>query len=228
MRSCVRLLKSPVAQQLSSEHYEKLKHRIKKTLKAAEQNRADVVIAREVWHISAGSTDTARLVFIDESGAKTNMTRLYGRGFDGGRVYDCVPHGHWSATTMIAAVGTEGTRAPFVFEGAMDAEMFVAYVKHVLVPELRPGDIVVMDNLRSHKNAHARELIEQAGAHVWFLPPYSPDFNPIEKMWSKIKAYLRKACARTQETLYQAIADALATVTQSDIRGWFESCGYII
>jgi len=156
------------------------------------------------------------------------MTRLYGRGFNGGRVYGCVPHGHWSATTMIAAVGTEGTRAPFVFEGAMDAEMFVAYIKHVLVPELKPGDIVVMDNLRSHKNVHAQELIEQAGAHVWFLPPYSPDFNPIEKMWSKIKAYLRKACARTQEKLYQAIADALATVTQSDIYGWFKSCGYII
>jgi transposase len=156
------------------------------------------------------------------------MTRLYGRGFDGGRVYDCVPHGHWSATTMIAAVGTEGPRAPFVFEGAMDTEMFVAYVKHVLVPELRLGDIVVMDNLRSHKNAHALELIEQAGAHVWFLPPYSPDLNPIEKMWSKVKAFLRKVCARTQETLYQAIADALATVTQSDIRGWFKSCGYTI
>ena len=187
-----------------------------------------MLIAREVWHVSTESIDTARLVFIDESGAKTNMTRLYGRGFNGGRVYDCVPHGHWSPTTMIAAVGTEGTRAPFVFEGAMDAEMFVAYVKHVLVPELKPGDIVVMDNLRSHKNAHAQELIEQAGAHVWFLPPYSPDFNPIEKMWSKIKAYLRKACARTQEKLYQAIADALATVTQSDIRGWFESCCYII
>ena len=187
-----------------------------------------MLIVREVWHVSTESIDTARLVFIDESGAKTNMTRLYGRGFNGGRVYDCVPHGHWSPTTMIAAVGTEGTRAPFVFEGAMDAEMFVAYVKHVLVPELKPGDIVVMDNLRSHKNAHAQELIEQAGAHVWFLPPYSPDFNPIEKMWSKIKAYLRKACARTQEKLYQAIADALATVTQSDIRGWFESCGYII
>jgi transposase len=228
LRSCVGLLKSHAVQLLSSEHYEKLKHRIKKTLKAAEQNRADVVIAREIWHVSAGSTDTARLVFIDESGAKTNMTRLYGRGFDGGRVYDCVPHGHWSATTMIAAVASEGTRAPFVFEGAMNAEMFVAYVKHVLVPELRSGDIVVMDNLKSHKNTHARELIEEAGAHVWFLPPYSPDFNPIEKMWSKIKAFLRKACARTQETLYQAIADALATITQSDIRGWFKSCGYII
>jgi transposase len=129
---------------------------------------------------------------------------------------------------MIAAVGTEGPRAPFVFEGAMDTEMFVAYVKRVLVPELRLGDIVVMDNLRSHKNAHALELIEQAGAHVWFLPPYSPDLNPIEKMWSKVKAFLRKVCARTQETLYQAIADALATVTQSDIRGWFKSCGYTI
>ena len=190
MKSCVRLLISLALQQPSSEHCRKLSHRIKKTLKAAEQNRADVVIAREVWHISAGSTETARLVFIDESGAKTNMTRLYGRGFDGGRVYDSVPHGHWSATTMIAAVGIEGTRAPFVFEGAMDSEIFVAYVKHVLVPELRSGDIVVMDNLKSHKNSHARELIEEAGAHVWFLPPYSPDFNPIEKIFRRNKGLL--------------------------------------
>ena len=106
--------------------------------------------------------------------------------------------------------------------------MFCAYVKEVLVPELNEGDIVVMDNLQSHKNSYARKLIKQAGAHVWFLPPYSPDFNPIEKMWSKIKAYLRKACARSRETLYQAIADSLDTITQSDIYGWFKSCGYNI
>ena len=129
---------------------------------------------------------------------------------------------------MIAAIGTAGARAPFVFGGAMDSEMFCAYVEKVLVPELKPGDIVVMDNLQSHKNASARKLIEEVGAEVWYLPAYSPDYNPIEKMWSKIKAFIRKVGARTQELLYQAIADALATITQSDIHGWFKSCGYDI
>jgi transposase len=127
---------------------------------------------------------------------------------------------------MVAAVGTTGTRAPFVFEGAMDTEMFRAYVKEILVPELKPGDIVVMDNLTCHKDETARSYIEQAGACVWYLPPYSPDFNPIEKMWSKIKAYLRKAAARTEEALYQAIKEALSAITLSDIKGWFLSCGY--
>lgn len=129
---------------------------------------------------------------------------------------------------MIAAIGTAGARAPFVFDGAMDSEMFCAYVEKVLVPELKPGDIVVMDNLQSHKNASARKLIEEVGAEVWYLPAYSPDYNPIEKMWSKIKAFIRKVGARTQELLYQAIADALDTITQSDIHGWFKSCGYNI
>jgi transposase len=139
-----------------------------------------------------------------------------------------VPHGHWCTTTMIAAVGLGGAKAPFVFEGPMDLQMLRAYVKHVLVPELRPWDIVVMDNLSSHKDAEARTLIEDAGAYVWYLPPYSPDFNPIEKMWSKSKAFLRKAAARTQEYLYQAIADALTTISLSDIRGWFKACSYNI
>ena len=106
--------------------------------------------------------------------------------------------------------------------------MFSAYVRHVLVPELQPGDIVVMDNLSSHKDAEARALIEDAGAYVWSLTPYSPDVSPIEKMWSKIKAFLRKAAARTQEYLYPAIADALATISLSAIRGWIKSCGYNI
>ena len=110
----------------------------------------------------------------------------------------------------------------------MDTEVFQAYVEHVLVPELKAGDIVVLDNLRCHADIHARRLIEKAGAQVWFLPPYSPDLNPIEKMWSKVKAFLRKACARTQEALYQAIADALATITADDACGWLQSCGYTI
>jgi len=198
-------------------------------LKPSEQDRDDVVVRRQQWQQTlAWGLITERFLFIDESSAKTNMTRLYGWAFGGARLIDVVPHGHWCTTTMIAAVGLGGAKAPFVFEGPMDSQMFRAYVKHVLVPELRPGDIVVMDNLSSHKDAEARTLIEDAGAYVWYLPPYSPDFNPIEKMWSKIKAFLRKTAARTQEYLYQAIADALATITPSDIRGWFKSCGYKI
>jgi transposase len=186
------------------------------------------VLAREAWGLKAVVTEVSRFIFIDESGAKTTMTRLYGRGFDGARVYDHVPHGHWCTTTMVAAVGLAGVKAPFVFDGAMDTEVFQAYVEHVLVPELKAGDIVVLDNLRCHADIHARRLIEKVGAQVWFLPPYSPDLNPIEKMWSKVKAFLRKACARTQEALYQAIADALATITADDACGWLQSCGYTI
>jgi len=155
------------------------------------------------------------------------MTRLYGRAFDGGRVYDSVPHGHWCTTTMISAIGLNGPQSPFVFKGAMDAEVFRIYVEKVLVPELHRGDIVVMDNLSSHKDTLAREMIEAAGATIWDLPPYSPDFNPIELMWSKVKAYLRQAKARTEKALIQAIADALTTITHGDCIGWFKHCGYV-
>lgn len=156
------------------------------------------------------------------------MTRLYGRAFDGQRVYDTVPHGHWCTTTMVSAIGLSGPKAPFVFGGAMDGEAFRVYAERVLVPELRPSDIVVMDNLSSHKDTQARDMIERTGALLWDLPPYSPDFNPIEEMWSKVKAFLRKAKARTQKTLVRAIADALATITQDDCVAWFRHCGYLV
>ena len=127
---------------------------------------------------------------------------------------------------MIAALGLEGSTAPMVIEGATDAAVFRAYIKHVLVPVLRAGQIVVMDNLSSHKNAEVRKMIEATGAMLWFLPPYSPDFNPIEKMWSKVKEFLRSAEARGTEQLYQAVGMALNEVTPQDAQGWFASCGY--
>ena len=170
--------------------------------------------------------DMSRLVFIDESGAKTNMTRLRGRCKGGRRLYDSAPHGRWETTTMIAALGRAGPMAPMVIEGATDAAVFRAYVKHVLVPVLAAGQIVVLDNLGTHKNAEVRRLVEAAGATVWFLPPYSPDLNPIEKMWSKVKAFLRAAKARGTEQLYQAVGKALAQVTPQDAQGCFASCGY--
>lgn len=154
------------------------------------------------------------------------MTRLYGRTFGGQRLVDATPHGHWSTTTMISALRFDGSTADMVLDGATDGAAFGAYVEHVLSPSLRPGDIVVMDNLAAHKMAAIIAAIEQTGAQVRFLPPYSPDFNPIEKMWSKIKAYLRKVKARTKEALWQAVGDALRTVTAFDALGWFESCGY--
>ena len=154
------------------------------------------------------------------------MTRLYGRCKGGGRLVDATPQGHWETTTMIGALGAEGSTALMVIEGATDAAVFRAYVKHVLVPTLHQGEIVVMDNLSSHKSPEIREMIEAAGAELWYLPPYSPDLNPIEKMWSKVKTFLRGTKARGTEELYQAIRQALQKIKPQDARGWFESCGY--
>lgn len=170
--------------------------------------------------------DLNRLVFIDESGAKTNMTRLYGRAGKGERVVDLSPHGHWCTTTMISSVRLNGSTACMVVDGSTTGDVFRAYVENVLVPSLQPGDIVVLDNLASHKDQASLEMIRQAGAEVRFLPPYSPDLNPIEKMWSKIKQNLRSVKARTQDALLAAIAAALVCVSEEDALGWFASCGY--
>jgi transposase len=166
------------------------------------------------------------LVFLDESGAKTDMTRLRGRSPRGERVYDHTPAGHWGTTTMISSIRLDGSTACMTVKGATDTDVFAAYVQFVLRPTLRPGDLVVLDNLSPHKGAAALRLIEQAGATVCFLPPYSPDLNPIEEMWSKVKTLLRTEKARTEEALEAAIARALAQVTASDARNWFAACGY--
>lgn len=154
------------------------------------------------------------------------MTRLRGWALRGQRAYGSAPSGHWHTTTMVSAISLDGVIASMVLEGAMDGNAFEAYVEQVLVPALRPGDIVVMDNLSCHKVAGIVELVEDAGASLWYLPPYSPDFNPIEKMWSKVKEFLRSTAARTKETLYEAICLALKTVTITDIHNYFKSCGY--
>ena len=171
--------------------------------------------------------DWARLVFIDESGAKTNMTRLYGRAMAGQRAVDDAPSGHWCTTTMISSVRLNGSMACMVVDGATTQNIFEAYVEHILLPTLKAGDIVVLDKLSAHKSQHTRELIESVGAELHYLPTYSPDLNPIEKMWSKIKSILRTLKARTKEALITAIANALERVTASDVKGWFESCGYM-
>jgi transposase len=154
------------------------------------------------------------------------MTRLRGRAPRGERVHASAPHGHWHTTTMIASIRLDGSSACMAIEGATDTEVFRACVRGVLCPALRTGDVVIMDNLSPHKNALTLSLIERAGASVRFLPAYSPDLNPIEKMWSKIKQSLRSAEARTREELVDAIASALQSVTPQDAIGWFASCGY--
>ena len=171
--------------------------------------------------------DMARLVFVDESGAKTNMTRLYGRAIAGQRAIDNTPCGHWCTTTMISSVRLDGSTACMVVDGATTKDIFEAYIKQILVPSLKAGDVVVLDNLAAHKSQQVRELIKSVGAELWYLPAYSPDLNPIEKMWSKIKSILRTLKARTEEALIHAIAKALEMVTASDAKGWFESCGYM-
>ena len=182
--------------------------------------------ARESWRAKTAEIDPDRLVFLDESGAKTNLTRLYGRALGGERVVDAAPQGHWCTTTMLSSIRLDGTTAALVIEGPTDAEVFGAYVEQVLVPSLRPGDIVVMDNLAPHKMPMVAHRIRAAGADVWFLPPYSPDLNPIEKMWSKVREFLRSAKARTWDALWKAIAAALRVVIESDAVNWFKACGY--
>jgi len=154
------------------------------------------------------------------------MTRLRGRSPKGERLVCIAPHGHWRTTTMISSVRLDGSTACMTIEGSTNTEVFFAYVREVLVPSLRPGDIVVMDNLGAHKNDRTLSLIEQAGAEVRFLPAYSPDLNPIEMMWSKVKAILRKSQARNHPDLLAAIASALAAITPADALGWFASCAY--
>lgn len=154
------------------------------------------------------------------------MARIYGRAPIGERVVDSVPHDHWQMTTMVSAIRCTGIAASMVFDGATDTYAFDAYVEQVLTPTLKPGDVVIMDNLSSHKVENILAKIRATGASVLHLPPYSPDLNPIEKMWSKVKTYLRKVRARTRDTLWNAIADALAAVTGSDLMAFFNSCGF--
>ena len=167
-----------------------------------------------------------RLVFIDESGARTNMTRRCGRAKHGARCVDAAPCGGRQSTTMISSVRPDGSAASMVIDGATTAEVFKACVERVLLPTLRPGDVVVLDNLSAHKNQRIREMIESVGAQLWFLPAYSPDLNPIEKMWSKVRAKLRAIKARSPDALLAAIGKALRSITPSDVKGWFASCGY--
>lgn len=168
------------------------------------------------------------IVIIDESYATTKFTRLRGRCRRGVRLRASVPHGHWKLLTVIAAMTVRGVQAAMTIDATTDTDVFAAFVEQVLVPTLRPGQMVIMDNLAAHKVAWIVGHIERAGCRVIFLPPYSPDFSPIEPMWSKVKQLLRTAAARTVEALQEAIGTALAAVTESDCRGYFDHCGYTL
>jgi transposase len=180
-------------------------HAQKKTAHAAEQDRPDVLKRRQAWFEGQLDLDPEKLVFIDETGATTKMARLRGRAPRGERCRAAVPHGHWKTTTFTAGLRLDGLSAPFVIDGPMDGDAFRVYVDQVLAPELKPGDIVVLDNLPAHRVDGVRKAIEAAGASLLYLPPYSPDFNPIELAFAKLKALLRAAAPRTIPDLWTAI-----------------------
>jgi len=168
-----------------------------------------------------------KLVFIDETWISTSMTRRYGRAPRGQRCIDSAPHGHWETTTFVGALRRRRLTAPMVTDGPMDGEMFLAYVRQFLCSTLQPGDTVILDNLSSHKVAGVEEAITATGATVLYLPPYSPDLNPIEKFFSKLKALLRKAAQRNIDTLWKEIGELLNTVSSSECTNYFISCGYV-
>jgi len=185
-----------------------------------------VKAAREAWFKGQLELDPAKLIFIDETGASTKMARLRGRARRGRRCRAAIPHGHWKTTTFTAGLRLGGLAAPMVLDGPMNGAAFLAYVEQVLVPELTSGDVVVMDNLPAHKVTGVRQAIEAAGARLVYLPPYSPDFNPIEMAFSKLKALLRKAAARTIPDLWKTIAECLDQFTADECRNYFAAAGY--
>jgi len=185
-----------------------------------------VVLAREVWRTVTAAIAPERFVFLDESGVATDLIRRYGRSRRGDRVHDHTPHQHWQTSTFVAALRVDGLTAPGLLDGAMDGDAFLAYLDQVLVPTLHRGDIVVMDNLGAHHMDGVRERIEAIGAQLWYLPPYSPDFNPIELWFAKLKWLLRTARQRTVEDVWAAVADSLRLFSATECRNYFRHCGY--
>jgi transposase len=198
----------------------------KKSLHASEQERPDVQEKREAWFEGQLDLDPNKLVFVDETWATTNMAPLYGWAARGERLRAGVPLGSWKRTTFVAGLRLTGMIAPMTFDGSINGARFLDYVGRVLAPTLEPGDVVIIDNLSSHKSEEVRAAIEAAGATVRFLPPYSPDFNPIEKAFAKLKALLRRAVARTFEGLRQAIEDLVKTFAAAECANFFAACGY--
>ena len=181
---------------------------------------------RQDWEQCLPGLDLEKLVFFDECGVNTKMSRLCGRCPQGQRLVDSAPAGHYQTLTLMSAVRLEGVTAPMLLDGPVNATTFAGYVEQCLVPTLWAGDILILDNLPAHKSPRVTLAVERAGCKLVYLPPYSPDFNPIENMWSKVKAALRKAKARTFDAVLEAAKDALHSVTEADCQGYFEHCGY--
>ena len=201
-------------------------HAQKKSAHASEQSRPDILKHREHWFDGQLDLNPERLVFIDETWASTNMARRYGRCPRGERLRVGIPHGRWKTTTFVGALTLRGFIAPWVLDGPINRNAFETYVAKVLLPELRPGDVVVMDNLSSHKEPRVREMIERAGAKLRYLPPYSPDFNPIENAFAKLKALLRKAAERTIDGLWSAIGRIIDLFNPGECQNYFRAAGY--
>jgi transposase len=198
----------------------------KKVLRATEQDRPDVQERRDVWKQQMSRLPARRLVFLDETWAKTNMTRRCGRCPRGQRLVAKVPYGHWKTTTFVGALRAEGLTAPVVVDGAMNGPTFLAYVQQQLAPTLQPGDIVVMDNLSAHKVAGVREAIEAVGARVAYLPPYSPDLNPIELVFAKLKWLLHSAGSRTKDGLWNLLGELVDRFAPAECSNYVRHCGY--
>ncbi|WP_236774113.1 IS630 family transposase [Agrobacterium tumefaciens] len=198
----------------------------KKSAHALEQDRPDVLKRRRAWFEGQLDLDPEKLIFIDETSLSTKMARLRGRAIRGERCRAGVPHGHWKTTTFTGALRLTGMTAPFVYDGAMNGNVFLAYVEQVLSPTLQTGDVVVMDNLPAHKAAGVRDAIERAGAKLMFLPPYSPDFNPIENAFSKLKAMLRARAERKIDALWDAVGTLIPRFTSAECANYFRAAGY--
>jgi transposase len=198
----------------------------KKVLRAAEQDRPDVQRKRDEWAALLAAPDPARLVFVDETWATTNMTRRYGRAPAGARLVMPVPHGRWKTTTFVAALRAAGLTAPMVGGGAITGDLFVAYAERVPAPVLRPGDVVVLDNLACHTRAGVRAAVEPAGGSVVYLPPYSPDYNPIEQAFAKVKARLRAAEIRTVAGVEDFLGQVLDEFPPGECASYLRHCGY--
>lgn len=181
---------------------------------------------RAHWHQRLAPESPAGLVFVDESGANTKMTRWYGRSPSGQRLVAAVPYGHYETSTLVAGIGLRGPRAPWLFEGAMNGEMFLAWIRQGLAPTLEENDLVIMDNLSTHKVAGVSQAIEAVGARLLYLPPYSPDFNPIENLWSKVKGMLRSAAPRNQDQLFNAARRAFQAISIADRHGFLLHARY--
>ena len=199
---------------------------IKKTVLAGEQDRPDVARRRLQWRSYQTRIDPARLVFIDETWTKTNMAPLRGWAPRGARLLSKVPYGHWNTMTFIAALRHDRIEAPWLLDGPVNAERFRTYVEQVLVPTLHPGDLVIMDNLGSHKGPAIRQAIRDAGSRLFLLPKYSPDLNPIEQVFAKLKHLLRKAVARSEKAVCAAIGKLLESYTAEECANYFSNSGY--